>query len=419
MIWAKLIFGGIGRRSFEAIAAGVVLAIAIAVVVDSLMVVEGARAALSQAERDDRPDIVRVTSRFNRALFETPRSGTLPPMTLPVYEPLIDPAQLAPMANRATVVARQSFLRNVVFDEGFLNIYVFGIEPDLERRISKFSLSRGRFLRNDDHDAAVLDQLSARALGVDIGGSFPIRKADGQDLGLTVVGILETATLRDPPPRTVEAPSPTADSSFVFGGVFVSLRTSEAIFGRPTLTNALIVAPSLGDVPSVVDQLQEIFRLEPGVFIAERYNQFFRKVHDFTLTLGLFAGISAATTLLAVAFASNLLHDVYADRRRQFGVLTALGFSATWSLAPDVGLGLATASLGAIVAYLMAAMLGPKQFAMPSLMADLGVVEPRFDGLVFAAMVIITATAIVLGIVPTALQLRRTSIARTLSDDGR
>ena len=54
------------------------------------------------------------------------------------------------MAERATVVARQSFLRNVVSDEGFLNIYVFGIDPDLEQKVSKFSLSRGRFLRNDE-----------------------------------------------------------------------------------------------------------------------------------------------------------------------------------------------------------------------------------------------------------------------------
>ena len=100
-------------------------------------------------------------------------------------------------------------------------------------------------------------------------------------------------------------------------------------------------------------------------------------------------------------------------------MLSALGFSETWSLAPDLALGLATASFGAVVAYLTATMLGPEQFAMPSLMADLGVVEPQFDRLVFAALVIIAATAVVLGIVPTALQLRRTSVAMALSGDGR
>jgi hypothetical protein len=86
MIWTKLVFGGFGRRGLEALVAATVLAVAVAVLVGSSMVIEGAWTALSRAERRDRPDIVQVKSRFNRALFETPRSGTLPPLTLPVYE---------------------------------------------------------------------------------------------------------------------------------------------------------------------------------------------------------------------------------------------------------------------------------------------------------------------------------------------
>ena len=41
------------------------------------MVIDGAWTALSRAGRHDRPDIVQVKSRFNRALFETPRSGKI------------------------------------------------------------------------------------------------------------------------------------------------------------------------------------------------------------------------------------------------------------------------------------------------------------------------------------------------------
>jgi hypothetical protein len=109
--------------------------------------------------------------------------------------------------------------------------------------------------------------------------------------------------------------------------VFVTLRTSEEIFGRSTLTDALVIAPAPHDVPSVVDGLREAFRLEPGVFITERYGQFRRKVHDFAQTLALFAIISAATVTLAGSFAANLLHDVYADRRGQCAMPLALGFS--------------------------------------------------------------------------------------------
>src|SRR5580693_383262 len=114
MIWAKLIFGGFGRRGLEA-----VVAVAAAIVAGALMVIEGARAAMARTEREDRPDIIQVKSRFNRAVFETPRSGKLPPVTLPVYEPLIDPEKLS--AAGGTLVARQSLLRNVVSGTAFLN----------------------------------------------------------------------------------------------------------------------------------------------------------------------------------------------------------------------------------------------------------------------------------------------------------
>ena len=212
MIWAKLVFGGFGRRGLEAIVALAVLAVAAAIVAGAMMVIEGASSAMARAEREDRPDIIQVKSRFNRAVFETPRSGRLPPLTLPVYEPLIDSGKLGTAGG--TVVARQSLLRNVVAGASFLNIYIFGIEPEKERRLSVFSVGRGRFLNSDDGPVAVLDQASAQALGVDLGGTFPVRKADGQDLTLTVVGILDRLEMRYPPPRTIDAPALVPDSTY-------------------------------------------------------------------------------------------------------------------------------------------------------------------------------------------------------------
>jgi len=172
MIWAKLVFGGFGKRGLEAVVAVAVLAVAAAIVAGALMVIEGAKVGMARAEREDRPDIIQVKSRFNRAVFETPRSGNLPPLTLPVYEPLIDPRKLS--AAGGTVVARQSLLRNVVSGTAFLNLYIFGIEPEKESQVSAFSVGRGRFLRPDDRAVAVLDKASAEALGVDLDDSFPV-----------------------------------------------------------------------------------------------------------------------------------------------------------------------------------------------------------------------------------------------------
>jgi ABC-type antimicrobial peptide transport system permease subunit len=418
MIWTKLVFGGFGRRGVEALVAATVLAVAIAVLVGSSMVIEGAWAALSRAERHDRPDIVQVKSRFNRALFETPRSGNLPPLTLPVFEPLIELDQLTSVIDRTRIIARQSLFRNVVSTNGFLNIYVFGIDPTHEAKVSLFSVRRGRFLTDDDHDVAVVDQASASALSVDVGGTFLIRKADGEDLRLTVVGILDKVELRDAPPRTVETPELRQGSNDVSSGVFVPLSTSTAIFGRSTLTDALVVGRSSADVPSLADELQEAFRLEPGVFITERYSQYRRKVHDFAVTTGLFTTLGAGIALLTVAFVTNLLHDLYADRRIQLATLVALGFSSALSILPDLGIGLATGFSGTIAGCAAAIAFAPKQFAMPSMMAELGMIEPRFAMLAFATASVTTMAAVTLGMVPTLWRVHRTSFAAALSGGG-
>jgi ABC-type lipoprotein release transport system permease subunit len=306
-----------------------------------------------------------------------------------------------------------------VSGDSFLNIYVFGIEPEKESRVSVFSVTRGRFLRSDDAAVAVLDQASAQALGVDLGGSFSVRKADGQDLSLIVIGVVDRLELRYPPPRTIAAPVLIPDSNYVSSGVFVTLRTSEEIFGRSTLTDALVIAPAAQDVPSMVDRLREAFRLEPGVFITERYGQFRRKVQDFAQTLALFTIIGATTAALAGSFAANLLHDVYADRRRQYAMLLALGFTPMQTAMVAVGVGVAIAGAGALIGALVGAACTPSHFAMPSLMADLGTVEPRFNALIAAVLIGLTLVAIALGMSPTAWRLHKRSVAGTLSEQGR
>jgi hypothetical protein len=414
MMWVRLVFGGFGRRFVEAITAAIILAATSASVAASLMVVEGARNALIRAVRQDRPDIVQVKSRFNRALFETPRSGDLPPLTIPVYEPRIDPAELGAAAGTNKVIRRQSLFRNVVSGAGFLNIYIFGIDPDIEREVSSFSLVRGRFLRNEDRAVAVLDQDSARALGVELGGAFPVRKADGQDLQLIVVGILDKLDLWGAPPRSAEAPSLIPAATFVSSGAFVNLQTSEEIFGRPTLTDALVVARNASDVPDVVAKIQEAFRLEPGVFVTERYSQYQRKVRDFVLTLELFSAVSIATVLLAGSFASKLLHEIFDERGWQYATLIALGVSPATAIASAVAFGLSLGIAGAGVGGLAAIIFLPRSFAMPSLMADLGPTEPTIDWTVVGSIFAIAVAAVAAGLASTSIRLARGPIATTL-----
>src|SRR5262249_53285632 len=153
--------------------------------------------------------------------------------------------------------------------------------------------------------------------------------------------------------------------------------------------------------------LREAFRLEPGVFVTERYSQFSRKVHDFVLTMTLFTLISTATALLAGLFAANLLHDVYADRRRHYAPLIALGVPPARVALAGLSLGLVVPFPAPLTAVLMSVFFRPAEFALPSLMANLGAIEPRFDLSVAAAMAVIALAAVALGISPTWWRLLR------------
>lgn len=415
MIYVKLLFGGFGRRGLEAIVAALVLVLTNAIVVSGLMIIAGSDYALSEAEKNDRPDLIQVKGRFNRALFETPRRGNLPPLTLPVYEPLIDPGKLIAAGGGAVVLMRQSLLRNVVTPDGFLNTYVFGIEPDLERRVSGFSVAQGRFLEAQDDGAAALDRVSAQALGVGLGDRISIRKADGLDVLLTVIGILDNFELRDAPPRTVEAPILRPTAAVVSGGIFVTLRSSRLIFGRATLTDALLIAPSSSRVPAIVEELRQTFRLEPGIFVTERSSRFDRKTHDFTWSLAFFSVVVIASVGLAGGLVTLLLSDVYADRRRQHAILAALGFSPSLNLLLLIAIGFCVATVGTFVGILVSALVAPDHFSIPSLMADLGPVEPRFNWIVGGIAASVSMAACSAGVVPVAWRLSHQGLARELA----
>jgi len=150
MIVPRLVLAGFGRRAIELILAALVIAALSAVIASSTAVVEGARAALHRFERKERPDVIHVIGRFNRALFELPRRGNLPPATLPVYEPRIEPEELKAAVPNATVVRRQSLLRNVVTENSVSNVYIFGIDPELEQQVGAFHVTTGRFLATND-----------------------------------------------------------------------------------------------------------------------------------------------------------------------------------------------------------------------------------------------------------------------------
>jgi len=126
---------------------------------------------------------------------------------------------------------------------------------------------------------------------------------------------------------------------------------------------------------------------------------------------------SVTAELSGAGFAT--LHDVYADRRRQYAMLLALGFSPAKTAMIGIGIGIAVAGAGTALGVLLAAACTPRHFAMPSLMADLGMIEPSFTALIAAVIIGVALIAVALGVAPTVWWLNKRSVASALSQEGR
>jgi ABC-type antimicrobial peptide transport system permease subunit len=125
------------------------------------------------------------------------------------------------------------------------------------------------------------------------------------------------------------------------------------------------------------------------------------------------------TAFLAGLFVANLLHDVFVERRRQYATMIALGFSPTRSMAFGLALGTAIVFAGVIAGSFVAISMVPRQFAMPSLMADLGAVETRMTWAVAGITIAAATLAVILGMAPTAWHVVSRPTAALLSDGDR
>ena len=84
-----------------------------------------------------------------------------------------------------------------------------------------------------------------------------------------------------------------------------------------------------------------------------------------------------------------------------------------------IPVGIAAASVGTLIGALIARFCTPAHFAMPSLMADLGTIEPRFTALIAAVLIGTALSAVTLGMAPTLSWLHNRSVASALSQEGR
>ena len=72
----------------------------------------------------------------------------------------------------------------------------------------------------------------------------------------------------------------------------------------------------------------------------------------------------------------------------------ALGFSPMQTTIVAIAIGIAAVGAGTLIGALVAVTCSPSHFAMPSLMADLGAIEPSFDLLIAVVVIGVALVAV-------------------------
>jgi putative ABC transport system permease protein len=231
-----------------------------------------------------------------------------------------------------------------------LPVQVLGVDPTAERRFSVLpeKLTAGRWLADSDDVAAVVGQGLVDRLGLSLGSRFVITaqttRGDVQEQLVRVTGVFKTG-IREVDEGMVDIPIATARHWLSAPGAV----TSEAIL----LHDVTEVGPAVDVLRPLVPPGTRAFtwrELSPELDAAVKVDNFGNY---------LFNGILLAIVALAVleALLVSVLH-----RRREFGVLHAIGLSARETsamvLVEGVMLSVVAGAAGMAVGFGIVAILG-------------------------------------------------------------
>ena len=217
---------------------------------------------------------------------------------------------------------------------------LMGVEPEAARALRAYPTVAGRYLKSDDTASAVISRTLADSLKVDVGATFLIPSVDGTT-ALTVVGIL--------PPRTEPG--------------------NEVVLVN--LPEAQLITDEAGRV-NIIDINIETMALE------ERRAQIQKNIEtalgpDFqvgTLMAGdeMFASINLGRTMFNIFGALalfmggfiifNTFRTIVAERRRDIGMLRALGANRRTIIGMILAEGLLQGLLGTGLGLLLGYLLG-------------------------------------------------------------
>jgi putative ABC transport system permease protein len=223
--------------------------------------------------------------------------------------------------------------------DGVSALSLVGLDVEAARAIHIYSVKAGRFLEAGDRDAAVISESLADAIGVRLGDSLRLPTARGES-ALTVVGILPARAT--PGNEEVLVTLPQAQTMLAMPG---QINTAEAVFDT---IDAGERAEIEGQIIADLGEAYQLGTLGSGSDLLT------------SLQVGrmIFSLLAVLALLMGAFIIFNTFRTIVAERRRDIGMLRALGASRAtiFGLIATEGLiqGLAGTVLGVVLGYLLA-----------------------------------------------------------------
>jgi len=287
-----------------------------------------------------------------------------------------------------------------------------GINPEGERSIRAFSIVAGRYLENSDTNAVIISRTLADDLKVDVGGTIRIPSADGTT-ELTVAGILP-------------AQLTTGNEQ-----ILVNLPEVQSILNEPGKVNIIDINVDPTALEQRRAQIQK--NIEAALGSDYQVGALMSGTEMFaSLKLGqaMFSVFGALALFMGGFIIFNTFRTIVAERRRDIGMLRALGANRRtiigMILAEGFLQGIFGTSIGLLLGYLMAAgiikFVGPIMSRFINLNLGTPVVSPA---LFLGSITLGVGVTVVAGLIPalnaskvTPLEALRPSVADTQFDQG-
>jgi putative ABC transport system permease protein len=272
--------------------------------------------------------------------------------------------------------------------EALTAVNLVGLDPEAARSVRAYPVQEGgRFLDAEDTDAAVISQSLADKLGIGLGDEFPLPSTAGV-VRLTVVGVL--------PPRM----TPGTEE------VLVTLPQAQRMTNETGKINTIDVNIETGAGESRRAEIQQSIESAVGV---EYHVGTLMASTDLFASLQLGQAIMGLFGLLALFMGGfiifNTFRTIVAERRRDIGMLRALGANrgtiTGMILAEGLLQGIIGSALGLLFGYLLGA--GILKLAAPMLGKFLNITmgDPVVSpGLVAVCVLLGISVTVLAGLVP-------------------